>query len=191
MDRLRIGQMKKRKVPGGLPSFFSNTAIQRRLSSIEQGNAAVRWFPLSNTNTLRNDWLAILGLIALASFVPSAAVKSSDGGNATTARRAGADWWSLQPVKRPEIPKLAVDVQPANPIDAFIRQALADRGLSPNPPVDRRTLIRRAYFDVIGLPPAPEDVDAFLKDSAADAYEKVIDRLLASPQYGVRCTALA
>ena len=131
-------------------------------------------------------WLAILGLIALASIAPVSAAKSSDGGNATTAKRAGADWWSLQPVRRPEIPRVAGEAQPANPIDAFIRQTLAGRGLSPNPPADRRTLIRRAYFDLIGLPPTPEDVDAFLQDKSVDAYEKVIDRLLASPQYGVR-----
>ncbi|MFO0802754.1 MAG: PSD1 and planctomycete cytochrome C domain-containing protein [Gemmataceae bacterium] len=81
--------------------------------------------------------------------------------------------------------------QPLNPgklnsIDAFIREKLAAAGLKPNPPAEKRVLIRRAYLDLIGLPPTPEQVEAFLKDDSPNAFEKVIDGLLASPHYGER-----
>jgi mono/diheme cytochrome c family protein len=91
------------------------------------------------------------------------------------------DWWSLRPLTRPAVPGLA-----RNPIDAFILAKLKEKGLSPSPEADRRTLIRRVTFDLTGLPPTPEEVEAFLKDASPDAYEKVVDRLLASPHYGER-----
>ena len=104
----------------------------------------------------------------------------------TTATRAGYNWWALQPVKRPPIPVSREPQRSGNPIDAFIHKRLADAKLELSPPADRRTLIRRVYFDLIGLPPSPEEVEAFVNDKAADAYEKVVDRLLASPHYGER-----
>ena len=73
-----------------------------------------------------------------------------------------------------------------NPIDAFLKQALDAKGLEAAPPADRRTLIRRAYLDMIGLLPSPDEVEAFVNDPAPDAWEKVVDRLLASPHYGER-----
>jgi hypothetical protein len=102
----------------------------------------------------------------------------------TTDKRAGRDWWSLQPVKRPPVP--GTPDRPVNPIDAFIRAKLSDGGLSPAPPADRRTLIRRVYFDLLGFPPTFEEVESFIRDDAPDAYEKLIDRLLASPHLGER-----
>jgi hypothetical protein len=96
-------------------------------------------------------------------------------------------WWAFQPVKRPTVPPVANQKAAAtNPIDAFLLAKLIEKGLSFNPPADRVVLIRRVYFDLIGLPPTPEEVDAFVKDTLPDAYEKLIDRLLASPQYGER-----
>jgi mono/diheme cytochrome c family protein len=92
--------------------------------------------------------------------------------------------WSFQPIKRPGVPQLKV--RPGNPIDAFVIAKLSGNGLSPAPEADRVTLIRRLSFDLTGLPPTPEDVDAFLKDTSPDAYEKVVDRLLASEHYGER-----
>jgi hypothetical protein len=91
------------------------------------------------------------------------------------------DWWSFRPIVRPAVPAGAV-----NPIDAFILAKLRERRLTPNPPADRLTLIRRVYFDLVGLPPAPAEVDAFVNDSDPHAYEKLVDRLLASPRYGER-----
>ncbi len=90
--------------------------------------------------------------------------------------------WSFVPVKRPAVPvgKLA------NPIDAFIQQKLSDNRLSLSPEADKPTLIRRVALDLTGLLPSPKEVDDFLKDDSPKAYEKVVDRLLASPHYGER-----
>ncbi len=104
----------------------------------------------------------------------------------TTDRRAGYDWWALQPLGQPQQPRVKDAAWVRNPIDAFVLQRLEARGLRPSPPADRRTLIRRLTFDLLGLPPGPEDIDAFLKDDSADAYEKLVDRLLNSPHYGER-----
>ena len=87
--------------------------------------------------------------------------------------------WAYAPVDRPAVPASTV----SNPIDAFIQARLAREGLARSPEADRRTLIRRVTLDLTGLPPAPQEVDAFVKDTSADAYEKVVDRLLASPRY--------
>jgi mono/diheme cytochrome c family protein len=95
-------------------------------------------------------------------------------------------WWSLTPLVRPEIPRVKDTGWIRTPIDAFLLEALEARGLSPGPEADRRTLIRRLTFDLHGLPPTPEEIDAFLDDTAPDAYERLVDRLLASPHYGER-----
>jgi hypothetical protein len=116
--------------------------------------------------------------------------------------------WSLKPVKRIEPPKPAsksvisrsvnsgakggaarspspiTDPWPRNPIDDFILSKLSEKRVQPAPDADRRTLARRVYFDLIGLPPTPEDVNAFLNDECPDAYEQLVDKLLASPFYG-------
>ena len=101
----------------------------------------------------------------------------------STSTRAGQDWWSLQPVKKIVPPHASFS---KNPIDDFWLAKLRDKGLSPSPAADRRTLIRRVSFDLIGLPPSPEEVEAFEKDSSPKAYETLVDRLLASPHYGER-----
>jgi hypothetical protein len=95
-------------------------------------------------------------------------------------------FWSFQPLRQGSPPPVKNEAWCRTPIDRFILARLETRGLAANPPVERRRLIRRAYFDLIGLPPTPEEVDAFVVDPDPDAYEKVIDRLLASPHYGER-----
>ena len=100
--------------------------------------------------------------------------------------RAGPDWWALQPIRRPAIPDVKDRDWVRNPIDAFILAGLEAKGLAPAPEADRRTYVRRVTFDLIGLPPTPEEIDAFLKDDSPDAYEKLVDRLLARPEYGER-----
>src|SRR3954453_4766770 len=90
------------------------------------------------------------------------------------------DWWAFRkPVSR-AVPALKGGASAANPVDAFILAALESKGLSPAPPPPRRPLIRRVYFDLIGLPPKPEDVEAFARDKSPDAYSKLVDRLLDS-----------
>ena len=95
--------------------------------------------------------------------------------------------WAFQPVKRPAVPQIG-NRQSAigNPIDAFLAQKLTAQKLAFSPPADRATLLRRASFDLLGLPPSPAEVEAFEKDTSTDAYEKLLDRLLASPHYGER-----
>ncbi len=109
-------------------------------------------------------------------------------GNLATKPSEARDWWSLRPIRRPAIPP----VEPAmagwahTPIDPFILAKLAEKGLRPSREADRRTLIRRLTFDLIGLPPTPDEVAQFLDDPNPDAYERLVDRLLASPHYGER-----
>ncbi len=93
------------------------------------------------------------------------------------------DHWAWQPVVRPDIPGSAVG---AAAIDAFVAARLTESGLAPAPEADRRALIRRASFDLVGLPPTPEEVAAFESDPAPDAFERLVDRLLASPAHGER-----
>jgi hypothetical protein len=97
-------------------------------------------------------------------------------------------WWSIQPVRKPEPPKVKDKRWPETPVDQFILAELEKRQLKPVAIADRRTLIRRATYDLIGLPPSPEEVDEFVNDPAplAEAFGKVIDRLLASRHYGER-----
>jgi Protein of unknown function (DUF1553)/Protein of unknown function (DUF1549)/Planctomycete cytochrome C len=94
--------------------------------------------------------------------------------------------WAFQPVKSVAPPSVANAAWPKSPIDAFVLAKLEQKGLRPVSPADKRTLIRRATFDLIGLPPSVEDVEAFLSDDSADAFAHVVDRLLASPHYGER-----
>ncbi len=94
--------------------------------------------------------------------------------------------WSWQPAREPAPPAVRDDAWPITPVDRFLLAKLEAKGLKPAPEADRRTLIRRVTFDLIGLPPTPAEVDAFVDDRSADAYEKVVDRLLASPAHGER-----
>ncbi|MEY4199251.1 MAG: hypothetical protein RLZZ265_991 [Verrucomicrobiota bacterium] len=106
-------------------------------------------------------------------------------------KASSTDWWSLKPLVRPAVPPIANRGLPTgNPIDAFIRAKLAEQNLQPSPEAEPRVLIRRLYFDLLGLPPKPEEVDAFVRecsngnrDSATGA---LVDKLLASPHHGER-----
>jgi hypothetical protein len=109
--------------------------------------------------------LLLLGLFAL----PSAAADVPDD-------------WAFKPVVKPAVPAAAA----RNPIDAFLLAKLRDKGLTYAPQADKRTLLRRVYFDLVGLPPSPAEIDAFLKDESPDAYQQVVERLLASPHFGER-----
>ena len=94
--------------------------------------------------------------------------------------------WAFRPVRRPAVPAVRTPSWVRTPVDAFILARLETKGLNPSPPADRRTLIRRAYFDLTGLPPAAEEIEAFAADRAPGAWERVVDRLLSSPHYGER-----
>ncbi|MCR9295318.1 MAG: PSD1 and planctomycete cytochrome C domain-containing protein [bacterium] len=93
-------------------------------------------------------------------------------------------WWAFQPVQHPHPPQLQEDSWCSNEIDHFVLQRLRDQVMRPAPEADRETLIRRLYFDLIGLPPTPKEIDAFVRDTNANAWEAVVDRLLADERYG-------
>lgn len=100
------------------------------------------------------------------------------------APKADGDYWAYKAVQRPELPSVKHADWVRSPIDAFILQRLEQEGLTPAPAASRGTMIRRAYYDLTGLPPTPEEVQSFVNDPDPAAYPKLIDRLLASPHYG-------
>ena len=130
----------------------------------------------------KGERLAPAQVAALKSWIDQGAEWPEDGDDPRS-------WWSLRPLKRPAVPAspaFADAPAPRNSIDAFLRAKLAEKGLKPSPEADRRTLARRLFFDLTGLPPSPEEVAAFVADPDPLAYEKLVDRLLASPRYGER-----
>ncbi len=108
---------------------------------------------------------------------------SSEVTQATRLQRGGH--WSFRPVVRPPVPRMK-NPWVRSPIDAFVLARLEGSGIDPSPEADRATLIRRLHLDLVGLPPSPEDVTTFVNDDGEDAYERVVDRLLASPHFGER-----
>lgn len=105
----------------------------------------------------------------------------------STEARAGRDWWSLQRLSRPAVPPSPDDAAPlTNPIDAFVTAKLKEHKLELSPPASPDTQIRRVYFDLIGIPPPPEVIEAFRADPSDARYAEIVDRLLASPEYGER-----
>jgi hypothetical protein len=120
-------------------------------------------------------------LVALITFVVAAAATTVS----LRAENAGAgSHWSFQPITRPQLPAVNDRAWVRTPIDAFVLAKLEAEGLKPAPEADRLTLIRRLTFDLTGLPPTPEEIRAFQQDKSPGAYEKLVDRLLASPHYG-------
>ncbi|HET6576465.1 MAG TPA: PSD1 and planctomycete cytochrome C domain-containing protein, partial [Fimbriiglobus sp.] len=110
-----------------------------------------------------------------------------DGGATQEQKHAGEpnkNYWAYQPVQRPTMPEVRDKGWVTTPIDAFILAKLEAKGLKPVAPADKAALCRRAYYDLTGLPPTPEQVDEFVRDKSPDAYEHLIDKLLASPHYG-------
>jgi len=104
----------------------------------------------------------------------------------STQKRAGRDWWSLQPIEAQPLPATAGDPWARGPIDAWVLDRLRHSGLKPSPPADPPILIRRLFIDLIGLPPSPEQVEAFMADPSEAAWARLVDDLLASPHYGER-----
>ena len=135
-------------------------------------------------------------IATLTRWVESGAAWPGGGGHASTSAPATARvkefsaedraWWAFQPLRRPEVPAVEDGGWSRNPIDRFLFARLEAEGLAPAPEADRTALIRRLSFDLLGLPPSPEEVDAFVADDGPDAYEHLVDRLLDSPRYGER-----
>src|SRR5581483_2241644 len=94
--------------------------------------------------------------------------------------------WAFTAPKQAPLPKVVDKSWPKNPLDYFVLARLEKKGMSPSPPADKYTFVRRVYLDIIGLPPTPEEADAFVHDNSPKAFERVVDKLLASPHYGER-----
>ena len=129
-------------------------------------------------------------IASVAAWIDAKAPYSSDLQSAVaTDQKAflhGSDHWAYQPPKRPPLPKVSNRAWVRSPIDLFIAAEHEKRRLEPMPEADRPTLLRRVYLDLIGLPPTPEEIEAFLRDTSNNAYEKVVDNLLSRPAYGER-----
>jgi hypothetical protein len=145
-----------------VPGKSSESELVRRITSDDE---AVRMPPKSSGKTLSPEQIELLKR-----WVDEGAVFEPH--------------WSFVPPKRWEPPAVERRQWVVNPIDNFILARLVQEGLEPSPPADKVTLIRRATLDLTGLPPTPQEVDAFVNDSAPDAYEKLVDRLMASPRFG-------
>ena len=130
----------------------------------------------------------------LVTWVRAGAVWPDDSPAASAARQEGRyvirqeqrDFWSFQPPSPVDLPRVKREGWARSPLDHFVLSRLEDEGLDPVEPADRRTLLRRAHFDLTGLPPTLDEVNAFLDDESSDAFQRVVDRLLASPRYGER-----
>src|SRR5437879_6971607 len=146
-------------------------------------------FPKANSPRTAACGFIVLPLAALLIVQARAATNEKAAASADNAKPAHAQTaalWSLQPIQRvvPPVPKAKARVK--NPIDAFVLARLEQNQLAPAAPAGRVTLLRRACFDLTGLPPTPEQIESFMKDTRPDAYAALIERLLASPQYGER-----
>ncbi|HEY2342414.1 MAG TPA: DUF1549 domain-containing protein, partial [Chthoniobacteraceae bacterium] len=139
--------------------------------------------PPESTIARRRRRAAVVGLRIFLALPVFLFVLGLDAHGAAQGKQEKRDvWWSLKPVVRPELPEGSA----SNPIDRFVDAELKARGLKGVGPADKLTLLRRVYLDLIGIPPSPEEQAAFLADDSADAYEKVVDRLLANEQHAVR-----
>ncbi len=139
--------------------------------------------PLSETQVeLIREWIAG----GARTGVHPAAIAASGPGVSYGVSKADRNFWSFRTPLRPSIPEVQHNNRARTPVDAFILKKLEAEGLTLSKDADRRTLIRRAFFDLIGLPPTPDEVDSFVADEKPDAYERLLDRLLASERYGER-----
>lgn len=192
----RGGQTGPAVVPGDADASLLVRAVRRQDPAVS---------PMPPDEPLSADEIALIEawVASGAPWSVEAPAEDSDGGlvgsawedprNPVTRRWRGEriDLWSFQPLERSAVPATRGDEGHRMPpvgvpevIDTFLEARLADRGLRPLPPADRRTLVRRMTFDVTGLPPSPAEVEAFVADEAPDAVERLVDRLLASPAYG-------
>jgi mono/diheme cytochrome c family protein len=173
--------VKKRAMEGGdlgrdiVPGKSAESRLVRLIAGIDEDLGAMP--PDGKGKRLT---AAEIGLVR--AWIDQGAVWPDDAELAAAAGRH----WSLKPVARVVPPPVIGAIQPQSPIDAFILARLAQEQLAPSPPAEPATLLKRYYFDLIGLPPTPAEVDAFLQDQRPDAVERLIDRLLTSPHFGER-----
>ena len=154
----------------------------RLILAVRQADSVIK--PMPMTGKLKPEEIAALEeWVRDGAGWPAAAKVQANSGGITAEQRA---FWSFQPVRKPAPPTVTNNEWARQPVDRFVYAKLRERGLQPAPRAARSTWLRRVTFDLIGLPPTPEEIDAFLSDKSAQADAKVVDRLLASPRYGER-----
>src|SRR5262245_23265767 len=176
---LRLDSVGLAKRGGGSgPAIKPEKSAESLLVLAITGAEGVAGMPPKGEAPLTSDEVALLKL-----WIDQGA-KGPDETNGGPVK--GANHWAFRPVTRPAVPEVINKAWVKNPIDAFVLARLEKEGLHPSVETDRVTLIRRLSFDLLGLPPTIEEVDAFLADTRSDAYEILVDRLLSSPHYGER-----
>jgi hypothetical protein len=162
--------------PAVVPGKARASRLYRRITRVEKPGMPYRREPLTKTQVgLLEAWIN--------------AGAPYDRPLDTESDKDEDPWWSLKPIVKPVLPHAApagFENWARSPIDRFILARLKEKGLAPSPAADKRTWLRRVSYDLIGLPPTPAELEQFLADHSANAYERVVDRLLASPHYGER-----
>ncbi len=170
----------------GEPAIVVGKSDESHLIQLVSGREAGKLMPPDEKERLTSDQIALLKR-----WIDGGAKwpGSDDTDEPSSPSAAKLKHWSFQPVVRPELPKFDDESAKAfvrNGVDAFILQAMRGKSLAPNPPAERAEFIRRLYLDMLGLPPTPEEVKAYVADSSADATRRLIERVLESPHYGER-----
>ena len=177
------------KGPAIVPGNAQASRLYRRVAGLEQPAMPMTPLPALAPHevALLKDWIdqgAKWGSEPAVAATPTATYGKDYKERVIT--NEDRKWWAFQKPVRYPAPQVAGARWNANPIDAFVKKAMDQKGLAPAPQADRNTLIRRAYLDLVGLLPSPQEVDAFVNDPSPRAYENLIERLLASPHYGER-----
>ena len=159
-----------------LPGKAEQSTLYRRIAGLDQGARM----------PLEGDGLSTQQIERIRTWIHQGASWPEGPGAQASQTKETAKHWAYVPPRQPDPPAVRKTGWVRNPIDNFVLARLEREGLAPQPEASRETLIRRLSLDLIGLPPAPAEIDTFLADADADAYEKLVDRLLASPRYGER-----
>ena len=168
---------------GGAVVSTGQPATSRLLTAVRRRPGVA---PMPPTGPLSAAEVAVLERWVQLGAPWGAKTTSVGSGTAAQGTAVRRSHWAFRPVSSPALPRVRTAGWVRNPVDAFVLAKLEQKGLRPSPEADRRTLIRRVTYDLIGLPPTPAEVAAFAADADPQAYSRLVDRLLASPQYGVR-----
>jgi hypothetical protein len=179
IDMRKGGDTGPAVVPGDVEASLLVKAVRYRDEELRMPPKAK--LPAASIAALE-DWVkhGAVGPAAAGPLIPVA--KKTASFDFESAR----NHWAFQPVREPEVPAVRRRDWPSTPVDSFVLARLEAAGLEPSAPADRRTLIRRAFFDLISLPPTAAEIEAFQNDPAPDAFSRLVERLLASPHYGER-----